>query len=91
MKLGSTYTYDPEIKEQLKEWRRSGSLHSKKFKTQKSSSKVLAPVFWDRDGILLVDYVGKAKSYYITLLEKTEAATGLQTTRQAFERNPVSS
>jgi hypothetical protein len=29
----------------------------KKFKTQKSSRKVLASVFWDKEGILLVDYL----------------------------------
>jgi hypothetical protein len=28
---------------------------AQKFKTQKSSNKVLASVFWDEDGILLVD------------------------------------
>jgi hypothetical protein len=38
-------------------------------------SKVLASVFWDKDGILLLDYLGKgatimAKSYYIALLDK---------------------
>jgi hypothetical protein len=31
--------------------------HPKKFKTQKPSSQVLAPVFWDRDGILLGNYL----------------------------------
>jgi hypothetical protein len=50
---------DPETKEQSKEWRHSGSPHPKKFKTQKSSSKVLMSVFWDKDGILLVAYLEK--------------------------------
>jgi hypothetical protein len=48
------HIYDPEIKEQCKEWRHNGSLHPKKFKTQKSSSKVLVSVFGDKDGILFV-------------------------------------
>jgi hypothetical protein len=51
------HIYDPETKEQSKDWRHSGSPHPKKFKTQKSSSKVLASVFWDKDRILLVDYL----------------------------------
>jgi hypothetical protein len=46
----------------------------KKFKTHKSSSKVLAPVFWDKDGILLTYYlemgVTIAIKYYTALLEK---------------------
>jgi hypothetical protein len=46
--------YDRETKEQYKEWRNNGFTSPKKFKTQKSSSKVLASVFWDKDGILLV-------------------------------------
>jgi histone-lysine N-methyltransferase SETMAR len=45
-----------------------------KFKTQKSSSKVLASVLWDRDGILLVDYLEKGATitakYCIALLDK---------------------
>jgi hypothetical protein len=32
---------------------------SKKFQTQKSASKVMASVFWDKDGIPLVDYLKK--------------------------------
>jgi len=37
---------DPQTKEQSKEWRHSGSPHPKKFRTQKSASKV----FWDKTG-----------------------------------------
>jgi hypothetical protein len=53
------HIYDPETKEQSKEGRHSGSLQRKKFKAQKSSSMVLASVFWDKNGILLVDYLEK--------------------------------
>jgi hypothetical protein len=58
MKLGSI-SHDPETKEQSKERIHSGSPRPKKFKTQKSSSKVFPSVFWDKDGLLLVDYVEK--------------------------------
>jgi hypothetical protein len=37
----------------------SGSPRPKKFKSQKSLSKVLAFAFWDNGGILLVDYLEK--------------------------------
>jgi hypothetical protein len=47
---------------------------AKKFKTQKASSKVLASVFWDKNGILLVDYLEKGANitvkYYVALLDK---------------------
>jgi hypothetical protein len=42
---------------------------SKKFKTQTSSNKVLASVFWDKDGVLLAYYLYK-QSYYVALLDK---------------------
>ena len=37
------------------EWRHSGSPRPKKFRVQKSAGKVLASIFWDQDGILLID------------------------------------
>jgi hypothetical protein len=53
--------YDPETKEQSKECRHSGSPRPKKFKTQTSSSKVMACVFWDKHGILLVNHLEKVE------------------------------
>jgi len=54
------------------EWRHSGSPHPKKFQVQKSSGKVLASIFWDPDGILLIDYLPKGQTinaeYYSSLL-----------------------
>ena len=41
------------------EWRHSGSPRPKKLRVQKYVGKVLAPVFWDQDGILLIDYLPK--------------------------------
>jgi hypothetical protein len=47
---------------------------SKVFKTHKSSSKVLVSVFWDKHGILLVDYLEKGApttaKYYVALLDE---------------------
>jgi histone-lysine N-methyltransferase SETMAR len=54
--------------------RDSGSSHPKKIKTQKSSGKVLASVFWDKDGISLVVHVENGATitakYYVALLDK---------------------
>ena len=44
----------------------------KKFRVQKSAGKVLASIFWDQDGILLIDYLPKGQTidpdYYLSLL-----------------------
>jgi len=48
------YPYDPETKQQSMEWRHSGSPRPKQFRVQKSPGKVLASIFGDQDGILLI-------------------------------------
>jgi len=66
------YRYDPETKQQSMEWRNSGSPQPKIFRVQKSTGKVLASIFWDRDGIFLIDYLPKGQiinaEYYSSLL-----------------------
>ena len=53
------------------EWRHSGLPRPKKFRVQKSSGKVLASIFWDQDGILLIDYLPTGQTinaeYYSSL------------------------
>ena len=62
--MGETllYHYDPETKQQSMEWRHSGSPRPKKFRVQKSAGKVLASIFWDEDGILLINYLPKGQT-----------------------------
>jgi hypothetical protein len=43
------------------ERRHSGSLRPKAFQVQKSASKFLVSIFWDGDGILLIDYLPKGE------------------------------
>ena len=66
------YHYDPETKQQSMEWRHSGSPRPQKFRVQKSAGKVLASIFWDQDGIRLIDYLPKGQTinadYYSSLL-----------------------
>jgi len=54
------------------EWRHSGSPRLQKFRVQKSPGKILASIFWDQDGILLIDYLSKGQTinakYYSSLL-----------------------
>ena len=50
------------------EWRgrmegqHNGSSRSKKFRFQKSAGKVLASIFWNQDGILLIHYLPKGQT-----------------------------
>ena len=46
--------YDPDTKQQSMEWRNSSSPRPKKFRVQKSAWEILASIFWDQDGILLI-------------------------------------
>jgi len=54
------------------EWRHSGSPRPKNFRVQKPAGKFLASIFWDQDGILLIDYLPKGQTinveYYSSLL-----------------------
>jgi len=47
-------------------------LTPKRFRVQKSAGKFLALIFWDQDGILLIDYLPKGQTinaeYYSSLL-----------------------
>jgi len=54
--------YTPETKEQSKQWRHTTSPKPKKFKTTLSAGKVMATVFWDRKGVLLVDFLPKGET-----------------------------
>ena len=56
------YHYEPETKQQLMEWRHSGSPRPKKFRVQKSAGNFLVSIFWDKDSILLIDCLPKGKT-----------------------------
>lgn len=66
--------YRPETKNQSKQWVEAGGSAPKKAKTVKSAGKVMATVFWDAHGILLIDYLEKGSTitgkYYRALLDQ---------------------
>lgn len=70
--------YDPECKSESMQWIEKGERPPKKFKVQKSASKLMATVFWDCDGILLIDYLAKGSTinalYYANLLRQVRKA-----------------
>lgn len=66
--------YQPESKEQSKQWKRPGSPTPRKAKVIKSAGKVMASVFWDAKGVLLLDFLESGKTitgvYYAQLLHR---------------------
>lgn len=65
--------YTPETKEQSKQWTSPGEKAPKKAKTVPSAGKVMATVFWDSQGVILIDYLQKGSTitgaYYAALLD----------------------
>ena len=65
--------YEPEIKAQSLQSVGPGSPRPKKFKMQPSAGKVMATVFWDAQGIIMLDFLAKKSTitdaYYANLLE----------------------
>lgn len=51
------FHFTPETKQQSREWRHPSSPKPRKFKQTQSAGKVMATVFWDRKGVLLVDFM----------------------------------
>lgn len=80
--------YTPESNQQATKWVEPGGSRPKRPKTQTSAGKVLASVFWDADGMVLIDYLEHGRTinadYYIALLDKLDAA--LKTKRKITQR-----
>ena len=70
--------YEPENKAQSRQWVGPASPKPKKFKTQPSAGKVMATVFWDAKGVIMLDFLPKRSSitgvYYANLLDQLSAA-----------------
>ena len=70
--------YEPENKAQSRQWVGPGSPRPKKFKTQPSAGKVMATVFWDAKGIIMLDFLPKRSTttevYYAKLLDQLRIA-----------------
>ena len=64
--------FNLESNRQSAEWTTAGESCPKQPKTRTSAGKVLASIFWDTQGILLIEYLEKRRTinneYYIALL-----------------------
>ncbi|GBP81308.1 Mariner Mos1 transposase [Eumeta japonica] len=60
------------------QWTKKGERPPKKFKVQKSASKLMATIFWDSEGVLLIDYLPKGTTmngqYYANLLAQARSS-----------------
>lgn len=56
------YHIEPESKIQSKQWEHSNSPPTKKFKQAVPVGKVMASVFCDSEGIIMIDYLEKGKT-----------------------------
>jgi len=69
--------YKPESKRQSTEWRHVNSPSKKKFKMLPSAGKVMCTVFWDRKGVILLDFLEPGQiinsDRYIATLTKLKA------------------
>ena len=72
------YYYEPENKAQSRQWVVPGSPRPKKFKTQPSAVKVMATIFWDAKGVIMLDFLPKRSTitgvYYANLLDQLRTA-----------------
>ena len=66
--------YDPETKEQSKQWKHRQSPPPKKFKVQPSAGKIMDTIFYDAEGVVLIDYLPHKTTvtgtYYADLLRR---------------------
>ena len=60
--------FTPESKRASAEWRGEGESRPKRPKTQQLAGKVMAFVFWDMHGILLIDFLPKGQEINSDLL-----------------------
>ena len=65
--------YEPENKAQSRQSVGPGSPKPKKFKTQPSAGKVMATVFWDAQGVIMLGFLAEKSTitgaYYANFLE----------------------
>ena len=75
------YQYDPESKQESMERRKREEKPPRKFKVQRVATKLMATVFWDNSGILLIDYLPKGATmnceYYAALIAQVREAHGV--------------
>ena len=60
--MKNAFQYVPETKQQLKQWLPCRSSGPIKFKSERSVNKVMATIFQDSEGVVLVDFLEGQKT-----------------------------
>jgi len=71
------------------EWHHLQSPRKKKFKTTPSARKVMITVFWDIDGVILVDVMARGETINLNVCIKTLQKLKQRYRRVRPNRNPV--
>lgn len=70
--------FTPETKQQSMQWKHPRSPPPKKAMCAPSAGKIMASVFWDSKGVILIDYLPRGKTitgeYYANLLKELRGA-----------------
>ena len=56
--------FDPESKMQSKQWKHTGTSPPKTFKTVHSAGKAMASIFWDSQGVIMIDYLAFRRLFW---------------------------
>ncbi|GBP90881.1 Putative uncharacterized protein FLJ37770 [Eumeta japonica] len=77
-KMLTPFDKQRRLQTRVMQWTKKGERPQKKFKVQKSALKLMATIFWDSEGVLLIDYLPKGTTmngqYYANLLAQTREA-----------------
>jgi histone-lysine N-methyltransferase SETMAR len=64
--------WDPETQQEFKQWKHKESPAPKRPRTQTSTGKIMASIFWDAEGVIMIDYMPHGSTitgqYYADLL-----------------------
>ena len=77
--------FEPETKDQSKQWKHPDSPTPRKAKVTASAGKVMASVFWDAQGVLLVDYLPKIRPSTVHTMLSFCASCGRKSRRRDAE------
>ena len=70
--------YDPKTPQEAKQWKHSTSPTPKRPRLSKTAGKLMMSIFWDCEGVLLIDFLERKKTingdYYAGLIRDLRAA-----------------
>jgi hypothetical protein len=68
--------FGPETKRQSMEWHHTTSPRKKKLKAVPLASKIMAAVFWDSEGVIIIDVLPRGQTtnsdVYVETLKKSK-------------------